>query len=138
MATRTIVLDLYRNILRHARAATTPQGQISYLEQAKAAFRQHSTESEPEAIQTLINKAQSKLGFLKVITPRLRRTATSGKQNFVFRDGEGLVETTSSKLRKTSFRDDRIDPEDIARHNRLLERQRFMGRDKPLRYGGNR
>lgn len=121
MATRSTVLQLYRQILRHSRLAKTPQGQIPYVDQAKAAFRLNISESNPQTIESLITKAKSKLGFLKIVTPNIRRTAPVGKQNYVFREGEGLIEIESAEIKKTSFKDNRIDPDDLARHRRLLE-----------------
>lgn len=121
MASRSTVLQLYRQILRHSRLAKTPQGQISYVEQAKAAFRLNVAESNPQTIESLITKAKSKLGFLKIVTPNIRRTTPAGKQNYVFREGEGLIETESADIKKTSFKDNRLDPDDLARHRRLLE-----------------
>jgi hypothetical protein len=121
MAHRQVVLGLYKEILRYARFAKAPEGQAPYFEQAKAEFRLNMNASGEDLLQKLVAKAQSKLGFLKVISPRKKGTIATGKQHFVFREGEGLVNTESVKARKTAFMDKRIDPDDLARHKRLLE-----------------
>lgn len=121
MALRSQVLGVYREILRYAKDAKAPQSGVSYFDQAKAEFRNHMLESNEEIIKGLIAKAESKLGFLKMIVPRRRSPTVGGKQNFVYREGEGLVEVSALRNKKTAFRDDRLDPEDLARHKRLVE-----------------
>lgn len=126
MALRSQVLGVYREILRYARDAKAPQGSISYFEQAKAEFRLHVAEMDQEVIKKLIEKAQSKLGFLKIVAPRRSATMTGGKSNYVFREGEGLVEKSTLRSKNTVFKDDRIDPDDLARHHRLLKYVKFL------------
>lgn len=121
MALRSQVIGLYREILKYSRDVKAPQGSASYFDQAKAEFRKHAQEPSEEAIKLLITKAESKLGFLKVIAPRRVGSGSGGKQSFIYRSGEGLVETSATRAKKTAFRDDRIDPDDLARHKRLLE-----------------
>jgi len=121
MTLRFQVLSLYKQLIRVAQDAKAPTGQQSYTEQIKAEFRRHLLETSEEVINGLIAKGKSKLGFLQVIAPRRNVTIASGKQHFVYRPGEGLIQTDIVKGRKTSFRDDRIDPDDLARHKRLLE-----------------
>lgn len=121
MALRSQVIGLYREILKYSREVKAPQGGASYFDQAKAEFRKHAQEPSEETIKFLITKAESKLGFLKVIAPRRIGSTAAGKQSFIYRSGEGLVETSATRLKKTAFRDDRIDPDDLARHKRLLE-----------------
>lgn len=114
-------MSLYKQLMRLAKETKAPTGQLPYVEQLKAGFRQHMLETNEEAVNSLISKAKSKLGFLLVVAPRRKGAMAAGKQNFVFRQGEGLVQTNSVRSRKTTFRDDRIDPDDLARHQRLLE-----------------
>ena len=73
----------------------------------------------------LIEKAQSQLGYLKIITPKDSRS--SGKSSFVLRDGK-LVESTGTSFQRGAIKTG-IDPDDIARHNRLMRRQHFMDRN---------
>lgn len=133
MALRLQVLGLYREILKYSRDAKAPQGSLSYLDQAKAEFRKHAQEASEDVVKMLITKAESKLGYLKVIAPRRSRSVAGGKQSFVYRDGEGFVETTAGRAKKTAFRDDRIDPDDLARHKRLLEYAIFKPSPSTLR-----
>lgn len=136
MAYKSRVLSLYKEILRYAQDAKAPAGQPSFVEQARSAFREHISESSAEAIQTLVKKAESKLGYLKVIAPRRRRPTSDegGKMRFVMKDGE-LLDIDGSVPRRTAFRDMRIDPDDLARHKRLLEYVTWSRNAHPKRCG---
>lgn len=75
-------------------------------------------------MQEMINLAESKLGFLKIVTPKESRNA-SGKSHFVLRDGK-LVDGRSQQVDRAIKTG--IDPEDLARHHRLIRRQHFLER----------
>jgi len=121
MALRFQILSLYKQLLRLAQDTKAPAGHLPYVEQIKAGFRLYRSETNVETIHTLIAKAKSKLGFLSMVSPRRKSSMASGKQHFVYRQGEGLIQVDNTRPRSTTFRDNRIDPDDLARHQRLLE-----------------
>ncbi len=68
--------------------------------------------------------ARGKLEYLQMITPRRSGTGTS---RYVLQQGE-LVEGKAAALGSAykSYTPGRLDPEDVARHNRLVERFNFI------------
>jgi hypothetical protein len=88
------------------------------LREARTEYRKNAAEQDAAKIDALVKKADSKLSFLKMITPRRAVTTGNGGRYVVF-EGE-IVEGASAK-RKSGFKDTRPDPDDIARHERLLK-----------------
>jgi hypothetical protein len=84
--------------------------------------------------------AESKLNALKVMTPKSKdEFSESGTQKYVVIDGkivEGQLNSNFSDFKEfiggakpkglRDFVDKRLDPDDLARHQRLLRRQYFM------------
>jgi hypothetical protein len=83
LPSRSLVLGLYREILRHVKLLK-PDRQSAALQEAKTAFRQHKNETDQEKIQKLIKEAENKLGFLRVITPKRGRITGSVSLSFFF------------------------------------------------------
>ena len=64
-----------------------------------------------------------------MITPKDYAKVGADSGVFVFKAGK-VVEGAGAKLSKQSFRDTtKLDPDDIARHHRLVRRQHFMDRE---------
>jgi len=120
-AQKTRVLGLYREMLRHAQNLPIAK-RMDALSQIKSEFKANIAKSaSSEVLAPLLAKAESKLGYLRIVSPRRGRVSQSAgqAQHWVLRDGE-LVEGYSKRAR-ADFLDQRLDPDDIARHKRLLE-----------------
>jgi len=63
------------------------------------------------------------------VTPRLNTLPENTSSGvYVFKDGQ-VVSGRGEKIPKLGFRDTRLDPDDLARHERLVRRQHFMDRE---------
>eukprot|EP00512_Aurantiochytrium_limacinum_P000386 CAMPEP_0171491306 /NCGR_PEP_ID=MMETSP0958-20121227/3788_1 /TAXON_ID=87120 /ORGANISM="Aurantiochytrium limacinum, Strain ATCCMYA-1381" /LENGTH=101 /DNA_ID=CAMNT_0012024713 /DNA_START=273 /DNA_END=578 /DNA_ORIENTATION=+ len=100
------------------------------MDEIREKFKANRTEASPEKIRELLEVAQSKLGYLKIVTPRGGRStsssSTGGRSRLVFRNGE-WVEGGSSILDKRPLSQMDMN-EAMSRHRYLLERQHFMHR----------
>jgi hypothetical protein len=126
------------------------------LKSARSEFKLHKSESNPEKINQLVAKAESRISFLRMTVPRRGRNfGTSG--HFVQTpDGDIVSYDAQMAAAASAFKDNRITEEQLERHNRLLRyakdiisdiytfilclifrisfrRQYFMDRSKPLR-----
>eukprot|EP00741_Cyanophora_paradoxa_P014556 tig00020806_g14036.t1 len=113
MAARRSVVELYREFIARGKLHATP-GPV--LEQIRNGFREHLHETDPAKVQELVNNAQSRLRFLRMVTPkpvsRSRSQAGAdglGRTTYVFKDGQ-LVEGEGSGLTAAA-----ITGEDAAR-----------------------
>lgn len=61
------------------------------------------------------------------MTPRLPRKIEIGRETYIFRNGE-VVKGSAVPKGRQAFIDQRLDPEALERHNKLLKRQ-FFGKD---------
>ena len=98
-------------------------------------FRSNTAESDEAVVTDLLNRASSKLDFIKIVSGR-RPPSSTGSSRFVMRDGE-LVEVVSDPSpglkRKTTvgtpaFDRSMISDQDRKRHADLVRRQYFMDR----------
>jgi hypothetical protein len=106
--------------------------QARYLEQARTRFRQHRDETDPARISALLDEIDSRISFLKIITPRSARSEREpGGVYHYSKDGK-LVEGhyPEEKGHRHVGEWDWRDPQAIERHNQLLRRQ-YFGRDPP-------
>lgn len=75
----------------------------------------------------MIAKAESRLGYLKIVTPKRGGSGRSnGRSHFVLREGK-MVEGSGASYAKGALKSG-VDPDDIAKHNQLMRRQYFMDR----------
>jgi hypothetical protein len=83
----------------------------------------------------LLEEAESKIGWIKIVTPKeLRRGAPqgqSGKSSFVMVDGQlqprdGATGAAGHTV-VSAFGEGNIDPEALRRHQNLIKRQHFAG-----------
>lgn len=119
-STRSSVLSLYKQILRRTKISKKFNEGESYYNQALQEFRKHKMETDPALIQSFIKIAKSKLYYLDVVIPRAPNTFANTKEKLVYKEGS-IVSQTQEFKPSTIFRDDRIDPDDLARHKRLVE-----------------
>lgn len=134
-------LQLYRRLLRLA--SRLPAGDSApALARLRSAFRAGAGESSPAAIRALLADANARLGYLRIVTPRMagedeagvrgarsadaaRRFVVSAAGELVPLDGAarggGLAAAPHAGGRT-------IDEADVRRHRASLERFHFGGR----------
>ena len=116
---RNNVLGVYKNMLKLAATLPEPRKSSSLLEIRKQ-FRAHKEISAAE-IQQLLEKANSSLGYLKIICPRSK--VTTGNQTGVTR----IVFGSTDKGRKavSNWTGSNMDPDSVKRHYQGLKRAGF-------------
>jgi len=121
------VLKLYKRLMRQATLIEDKNLKEKYLCGLRGGFKDKAKETDSENIRNLIVGAESRLSFLKTITPR-RSDENSGRTTFIFRDGKAVEGTAKKKGLRDSV-DKRLASDDLDRHKQLLRRQHFMDRD---------
>ena len=124
------VLLVYKNLLRYAKRFPEPKRGES-LQQIKREFRSNVSESNAKAVEEMIKKANSSLGYLKIVTPRRNENQT-GSITLVFNNKEaGTSESGSespsvmSRKAHTNWTGSNMDPDSVARHYASLKRAGF-------------
>mmetsp|Transcript_25917 Transcript_25917/g.44600 ORF Transcript_25917/g.44600 Transcript_25917/m.44600 type:complete len:144 (+) Transcript_25917:91-522(+) len=87
------VRQVYRDLLRQGQVHSNAE---TVLQQIRSLFRKNAAESTPQNVESLLKEAESKLRFLRMVTPRVKRQDESsleqdGIKTFVVRNGS-LVE----------------------------------------------
>ncbi|KAL0477894.1 hypothetical protein AKO1_012661 [Acrasis kona] len=124
MSTRNATLTLYRNLIKQAQYLPSEK-RISATTQIKKEFRENK--SNHEDTQRLLKNAESRLSFMKMMSPRRTEQKSMGS-TFVIREGK-LIEATPQQADKASHSNwgaGNVNPDEIEKHHRLLRRQNFM------------
>lgn len=125
---RSQLVGIYRNFFRQSALLPTNRDQFIAQSELRTLYRSSLSGKVPE-LQKLAKKAQDKLDFLKIITPKRRGVSERGR--FVYRDGKVVEGTAASLISSTEYKDDRIDTTMMERHEKLLRRQHFL-EDAPV------
>jgi hypothetical protein len=83
------------------------------------------------SLQKLLKLAESRLGYLRVITPREPGRSSGDPKNsgrFILRNGELECGDGVHVRPDMALKTGGVDPDHLARHNHLLQRQHFMHR----------
>ncbi|KAH7481744.1 hypothetical protein PRIC1_014840 [Phytophthora ramorum] len=117
---------LYKKLLRLAQSLPEPKRQQS-LDQIRREFRSHEELTDPKEVSALIQRAQSSLGYLKIVTPRAE--SNKGIQRYIYRNGQRV---NADEVEAHGEENARYKTQDIEgglkRHHQLLRRQHFMDR----------
>ena len=121
MATRENVLSAYRKLLTLAKMMPVGTKRTETMTQIRQEFRNNAGESSQGMVSELLKKAESSLGFLKIVTPG-RGKAQTGRTTVVF--GKNKDGTTSQKA-VSNWHGGNMDPDSVARHYHGLKRAGF-------------
>jgi hypothetical protein len=90
------------------------------------ADRKHADAADPATIEKLLGKANSTLGYLKIVTPR---GARQGPQQGVTRITFGPTGAEAARPGKavSNWSGSNVDPDALKRHQRSLSRAGFKG-----------
>ena len=86
--------------------------------------------AEGDELKTLVEKAASTLGYLKIITPRSKQSEKqTGSVKIVYEvaDGSKRSRTGQTPVHKvmSNWTGSNMDPDQVSRHNRSLKRAGF-------------
>ena len=114
------VISMYRRLLKVAKKVKPDITSKQYRKQIRDTFRQQDT---PGSLEELLSKANSSLGYLKMITPRSRGEKTDGH---VTRITIGDSSSNSGRKAVTNWHGGNMDPDSVRRHNASLKRAGFQ------------
>ncbi|TMW60352.1 hypothetical protein Poli38472_000394 [Pythium oligandrum] len=125
--TTTALAPLYKKLLKLAKSLPDAAKRDATMEQIRAEFRSHRDVTDPKEIAALVQRAQSKIGFLKIVTPRT--TADAGVKSYVYKNG-ARVEGEKAMEEGARYKTEDFDL-NMRRHTQLVRRQHFMDRKSP-------
>jgi len=117
------VLTIYKKMLQMARGLSEPR-RSGVIVEIKQQFRANKEKSTSE-VAALLETANSSLGYLKIITPRVRaREGQSGTTRLVF--GPSVADGKGGRKPMTNWTGANLDPDSVSKHNALLRRAGFQ------------
>ena len=120
MSARANVLSKYRQLLKGASKLPDSSKRQEALTEVRKQFRANS-EIGSEEVAALLDKANSSLGYLKIITPRGRQESQTGVTKLVFGPETG----PSGRKATTNWTGSNLDPDSVRRHQNILKRAGF-------------
>uniref|UniRef100_K3W9U6 Complex 1 LYR protein domain-containing protein n=1 Tax=Globisporangium ultimum (strain ATCC 200006 / CBS 805.95 / DAOM BR144) TaxID=431595 RepID=K3W9U6_GLOUD len=114
---------MYKKLLKLAQTLPADKRQTT-VEQIRREFRTHNGTKDPKEIAALLARAQSSIGYLKIVTPRA--TSDAGVKNYVYIKGK-RVEAAGAAEDGARYKTADYNAQ-MQRHVQLLRRQHFMDR----------
>lgn len=115
---KAAVLSLYRRMLKSAGKMTGKQRDSS-LKLIREEFRKNADEHNPESVRKMLEKANSSLSYIKIVTPKSGQEQT-GKIHIANGD------TSRPNRAHTNWTGKNMDPDSVARHYHGLKRAGFQ------------
>lgn len=119
---------MYRRLLRMSQNLPSKDKE-NIIKQIKVEFRKSSDISDPNHIKQLLEKANSTLGYIKMITPRTVSNQTGTFRKVYANDSTDNLQTKSAKKAMSNWHGTNIDPDSSARHYKSLKRAGFINND---------
>lgn len=132
METRFRILSVYKHMLRLA----TGTSNTLYRQQIREAFRDRRRVTDPALVESFLQEATSKIGFLKMVSNARRPPAVDVTQSgrTTYRMVDGVLREVSadgdlgSGVRAFQIHEPgSVNPQSLARHRALMDRFRFKG-----------
>lgn len=116
-------LLLYKNLLKQCKYIIEQDKKLSFINRIKLEYRENKN---AENVEELLKKGENHLSFLKTITPKSPKSS-QGNKKFIMRNGKLEEIETFEKQNKaiSNFREGNVDPDQLKRHQQLLDRQHF-------------
>ncbi|CAM9609276.1 unnamed protein product [Choristocarpus tenellus] len=124
---RENVLRIYRQMLRLASRLPDVAKREDTARIVRSGFKENSGVVDQEKLAALLREAESKVGFLKIVTPRAK-VGSGGETRVVFRGGkevEGIEGRRAEKAAHTNWDGKNMDPDSVSRHHQTLKRAGF-------------
>ncbi|KAF0756779.1 hypothetical protein DYB37_000106 [Aphanomyces astaci] len=118
------VRTAYKKLIKLAQSLPADQKPTA-LDKIRHDFRSHGVISTAEELDKLVMKAQSKISYLKIVTPK--RTPQSGPQRFIYKDGKRLDSQSLDDGGNPTIKTTDVNAM-MERHVKLIRRQHFMDR----------
>ena len=114
---------MYRNMLKIARGISPEKKRQDAIQSVRSQFREHAGEEDTNKIAELLTKANSSLGYLKMISPKMRGVGSgqqTGRTRITFggnmKKGRAVVSNWTGA---------NMDPDQVSRHYNQLKRAGF-------------
>ena len=122
MSSSSNVIGVYRRMLRLSRTMTPEAKRIEAMTMIRKEFRTHKEENSEERISELLAKANSSLGYLKIVSPKTsdKSNKQSGQTRIVFGSGGEKGQKAVSNWTGSNQ-----DPDQVKRHYNGLKRAGF-------------
>jgi len=122
---------MYRKLLKLAYTFPNEAKRIKTIRQIQGTFRTNSGEVDQKKVAHMLDRAESTLSYLKIVTPR---TATSidtqqGITRLTFESsGSNVAKQVAGKKNTrpvTNWTGSNLDPDSVSRHQHTLKRAGF-------------
>ena len=121
---RSSVLSTYKIMLKLSATIPDPKVRTQSLRQIREQFRTNQAESDKSKIEELLKKASSSLGYIKMISPKVK-SGTQTDSDGVTRLTFGVKKDAKGRKAVSSFTGSNLDPDMVARHYAGLKRAGF-------------
>mmetsp|Transcript_5639 Transcript_5639/g.7003 ORF Transcript_5639/g.7003 Transcript_5639/m.7003 type:complete len:146 (-) Transcript_5639:227-664(-) len=127
---------LYRHLLHLSNKLPNSSTRLDAVQLVKNRFREHRNETCETQLKTLFEEGNSRLGYLKMLTPRSAQRGNFGdgsSKTYYFK-GEKIDISgknkdskigTQEKARWSNWTGSNLDPDSVARHQHTLGRAGF-------------
>lgn len=125
----SVVLGTYRTLAKLVCRLPEKQ-QSGAWRQLREGYRKNADESSPEKISSLIDEAEKKIAYLRIVTPK-QRSNQSGVTRWVYRssgekDADGKPTARKARNVVSNWDGNNLDPCSVKRHNYQLKRMGFV------------
>ena len=111
-------------MLRMSATIPDPKARTQSQQQIREQFRRNQEESDHTKIQELLKRASSNLGYIKMISPKVK-SGTQSESGGVTRLTFGTNKQNTGRKPVSSFTGSNLDPDMVARHYAGLKRAGF-------------
>lgn len=116
------VLSMYRNLLKSAHKLKPIDKRNNAILQIKNDFRININEEDKDKVRIMLEKANSTLGYLKIVTPRNILTYEQKDSiKLVFGD----INKQKQNKAVSNWSGSNLDPDSVKRHHQILKRAGF-------------
>jgi hypothetical protein len=121
------VRQVYRELFRYATHSNSNKPTASVVDELRSKFR--APLETNDSLDDRLKKAESRLSFLRMSTPKRRSRGESGK--WIYKDGERL-EAVDGTLRDgagrvvSNWSGNNLDPQSVSTHRKQLKRVGFQ------------
>ncbi|CAN0542881.1 unnamed protein product [Ectocarpus sp. 12 AP-2014] len=127
LASRDHALNVYRQLLSLSKRLPSGQQRDDAVQSVRESFRANAGVTDPSKAHELLRQAESRLGFLRMATPR-SKVGSKGSTRAVYRDGkvmEGEEARKHDKAKHSNWDGRNMDPDSVRYHKQNLARAGF-------------
>ena len=121
MSTTANIIGVYRNMLRLVQRMTPEKKRLEALSLIRKEFRSNASEEDPSRVEALLSKANSSMGYLKIISSKTAGTGQQAGRTRIILGAEGKKKSTII----SNWSGANPDPDAVARHYSQLKRAGF-------------